>query len=111
MRGIPTPQPVKDLIIDRVKNGERVDDVSKEFGLYPNTLRNWLRDSGTYSRNSKHSGGLNPNTGESAASNRSPSDILTISKLQREKQELLEIIGELTVLTKQSKKKSGRSLS
>ena len=34
------------------------------------------------------------------------SEVLELSKLKREKQQLLEIIGELTVLTKQSKKKS-----
>jgi len=116
MKGIPTPQPVKDLIIDRIKNGERVDDVAKEFGLYPNTLRKWLNEASMYGKGGRGGRytGLNSNTneyGKSTSSNRSQSDILTISKLQREKQELLEIIGELTVLTKQSKKKSGRSLS
>lgn len=90
MKGVRVPKPVKELIISRVKNGEKIDDLAKEFNLFPNTIRKWLNSSVT-------------DSGRDLDSKRS--DILLISKLQREKQELLEIIGELTVLTKQSKKK------
>ncbi len=103
MKGTPVPEPVKELIITRIKNGEKVDELAKEFSLYPNTIRKWLRgfhSSSNFNQDGS-SGGSNNNH-----STRTKSDALLISKLQREKQELLEIIGELTVLTKQSKKKS-----
>lgn len=94
MKGTPTPQPVKDLIIERIKKGEKLDHLAKEFDIYPNTIRRWLKLLGI------------PTSNKSSTKS---SEILMISKLQREKQELLEIIGELTVLTKQSKKKSSRT--
>jgi transposase-like protein len=93
MRGIKVPEPVKTLIIERVKNGERVDDIAIEFNLYPNTIRKWLSD-------------LQIGVSVSSTGDKSRSEALEISKLKREKQQLLEIIGELTVLTRQSKKKS-----
>jgi len=93
MRGKKVPEPVKKLIIERVKNGERVDDLAIEFDLYPNTIRKWLSE-------------LQISISVSSARNRGRSEVLEISKLKREKQQLLEIIGELTVLTRQSKKKS-----
>jgi transposase-like protein len=98
MRGQPVPQPVKDLIINRVKNGEKVDDIASEFKIYPNTIRKWLKDEKLVS-DGVGSAGATGITGRSPTSS-----ALLISKLQREKQELLEIIGELTVLTKRSKK-------
>jgi len=113
MKGTVVPQPVKDLIIDRVKKGERVDDLALEFSLYPNTIRRWLRQSSgevgkaREMKESEQDSGCSPNPKRSKAY---PSVNLQISKLQREKQQLLEIIGELTVLTQQSKKKSGQSL-
>jgi len=98
MKGVHTPQPVKDLIIQRVKNGERVDDIALEFHLYPNTIRKWVsQNNSTTDRDSSS----NPTSSQTRAKT---SETLLISKLQREKQELLEIIGELTVLTKRSKK-------
>lgn len=42
MRGKKVPEPVKQLIIERVENGEKVDDIALEFDLYPNTIRKWL---------------------------------------------------------------------
>jgi hypothetical protein len=74
------------------KNGEKVDDLAFEFNLSPNSIRKWLKDKGV--------------TSIRGGSKVGSSEILQISKLQREKQQLLEIIGELTVLTRQSKKKS-----
>jgi transposase-like protein len=90
MRGIKVPEPVKQLIIERVKNGDRVDDLASEFDLYPNTIRKWLAELGVTTTDKK----------------KARSEALEISKLNREKEQLLAIIGELTVLTRQSKKKS-----
>ncbi len=91
MKGKRIPEPVRNIIIERVKNGERVDDVAGEFSINPNTIRKWLGELGIPVSSGKKKG---------------RSEALEISKLKREKQQLLEIIGELTVLTKQSKKKS-----
>ena len=91
MRGKKVPEPVKKLIIERVKNGEKVDEIATEFDLYPNTIRKWLSEL---------------QISVSSTGNKGRSEVLEISKLKREKQQLLEIIGELTVLTRQSKKKS-----
>ena len=99
MKGIRVPQPVKELIISRVRNGERVDDIAREFDLYPNTIRKWLKDIGVNSNSNNGSNCTQDGMNISKSSNS-----LLISKLQREKQELLAIIGELTVLTKRSKK-------
>ena len=89
MKGQPVPQKIKELILERIRNGESVAVLAEEFKLYPNTLRKWMKVSGV------QSSGI-----------RRTSELLEISKLKREKQQLLEIIGELTVLNKQSKKKS-----
>jgi transposase-like protein len=102
-KGTPVPQPVKDSIMDRVKKGESVDDLASEFDLYPNTIRRWLRQSSNES-------GDGWDQSKKKQSKSPPSLGLQISKLQKEKQQLLEIIGELTLLTQQSKKKVGRSL-
>lgn len=106
-KGTPVPQPVKDSITDRVKKGESVDDLASEFDLYPNTIRRWLRQN---SAGSNELGDDSQNVNSRSNSKSPPSLGLQVSKLQKEKQQLLEIIGELTVLTQQSKKKVGRSL-
>lgn len=89
MKGQPVPQKIQELILERIRKGEPVAALAEEFKLYPNTLRKWMNKAGV------RSGGA-----------RRTSELLEISKLKREKQQLLEIIGELTVLNKQSKKKS-----
>ena len=50
MRGVKVPEPVKQLIIERVKNGEKVDDLATEFSIYPNTIRKWLMKAGIPSK-------------------------------------------------------------
>jgi hypothetical protein len=35
MKGKRIPDPVRSIIIERVKNGERVDDVAGEFSINP----------------------------------------------------------------------------
>lgn len=115
MKGVIVPQPVRKLIIDRVDKGDLVDDLAIEFSLYPNTIRRWLRENQgdmnpeDDSRGSRGSGGSGDDSHSSFKTgqkkSKSPASLdLQISKLQREKQQLLEIIGELTVLTQQSKK-------
>lgn len=96
MKGVPFPQEIKDLIINRVRQGESVTVLATEFKVYPNTIRKWLAQAGGVS-------------GVSASGRNLRSNDLLLAKLQREKQELIAIIGELTVinreLSKQFKKK------
>jgi transposase-like protein len=95
MRGIPFSSEIKELIIKQVKDGKRIDDVAVEFKVYPNTIRKWLSQAGGVS-------GVSP-SGRNLRSN----DLL-ISKLQREKQDLIAIIGELTVINRELSKKKDR---
>lgn len=87
MRGVPFSDELKELIINKVKAGESIDVLAKEYKIYPNTIRKWLVVSGGVS-------GISP-TGRKLKSND-----LVIAKLNREKQELIAIIGELTVQLK-----------
>lgn len=78
-----TPE-VKDQIINRIKeNGERVPEIAKEFGLRPKSIYGWL-----------------------ASRNGGSCEILELSKLKREREVLLAIIGELTVANKLGGKKN-----
>lgn len=82
-RGYPTlTSEQKQEIINRVKEkGERVAELSKEYGVKPNTIYNLLRG--------QVSG---PNT------------LLELAKLKREKQALLQIIGQLVADQRLGKK-------
>lgn len=95
MRGVPFSQEVKELIINQVKDGKHIDDVAHEFKVYPNTIRKWLSQSGGVS-------------GVSVSGRNLRSNDLLISKLQREKQDLIAIIGELTVINRELSKKKDR---
>ncbi len=95
MRGIPFSIEIKELIINQVKEGKRIDDIAHEFKVYPNTIRKWLSQAGGIS-------------GVSASGRNLRSNDLLISKLQREKQDLIAIIGELTVINRELSKKKDR---
>lgn len=84
-RGYPSvTADVKDQIINKIKeNGEKVADIAKEYGLNPKLIYSWL-----------------------SSKNNSSGEILDLSKLRRERQALLAIIGELTVANKLSGKKN-----
>jgi transposase-like protein len=88
MKGVPFPSQIRELIIKRAREGDKIEDLAKEFKVYPNTIRKWLTVSGGVS-------GVNVVTGRNLRSN----DLL-MAKLNREKQELLVIIGELTLQLK-----------
>jgi len=95
-KGQATPIQIKELIIQRVKDGEKVDNLANEFNLYPNTIRKWLGQAG-----------LSSNSG-SNNNRRQTSESLEISRLKRQNQDLLSIIGELTVINKELSKKKSR---
>jgi uncharacterized protein YjcR len=69
------PKEIRDEVVAKAKNGQKVADLAETFGISTKTIYNWLaRDSG--------------------------SDTITIlkyNKLQRENAELKRIIGKLTL--------------
>jgi len=74
MKGYPllTPEQKREIISRIKEKGERVADLAKEYGVQPRTIYGYL------SRSGQHSGAL-----------------LELSRLKREKESLLKIIGEL----------------
>lgn len=82
-RGIPSlTAEQKEEIKKRIKeNGERVPDLAKEYGCSPKTIYNMLRN-----------GVAEPNT------------LLELSRLKRENEALLTIIGKLVADAKMGKK-------
>jgi transposase-like protein len=72
----------KQEIINRIKEkGEKVSDLSKEYGVVPKTIYNLLRK-----------------TAQGAGA------LLELAKLKRENEALLKIIGHLTVQERLGKK-------
>ena len=82
-KGYPSlTQEQRQAVISRIKEkGERVADLAKEYGVVPKTLYNLL------SRSTESSGTL-----------------LELSKLKREHEALLKIIGELVIDQRLGKK-------
>lgn len=99
MKGIPFPQEIKQLVIKRIREGDKIDDLAKEFKCTANTIRKWLAVSGGTSGISINSDGSSRNL---------RSNDLLMAKLQREKADLLAIIGELTVYNRELSKKKDR---
>jgi transposase-like protein len=87
MKGVTFANEIKELIIKKVKEGHSIDTLATEYKIYPNTIRKWLALSGGVS-------------GVSSTGRNLKSNDLVIAKLNREKQELMAIIGELTVQLK-----------
>jgi transposase-like protein len=68
------PQEVREEVLKKIRNGQKVSDVAKLHGISDMTIRTWLeRD-----------------TTSTAA------ETLEISRLKRENESLLRIIGQLT---------------
>lgn len=83
MTGYPllTPEQKREIIARVKEKGERVADLAKEYGVQPRTIYGYL------SRSGQNSG-----------------IVLELSKLKREKEALLKIIGELIADQKLGKK-------
>lgn len=72
---------IKEEVLFKVKQGISVSDLSSQYGLSGKTIYGWL----------------------SGASLKSPS-ALTLGKLRRERDDLLKLVGELTLLLKKGEK-------
>ena len=80
------PLPVKKQVLEQIKNGSTVKEMADQFQVSPKTIYTWL-------------------TKDSV----SQVSLAEYGKLKREKEDLLKIIGEITLeLTRSKKKKFGR---
>jgi transposase-like protein len=82
MKGKPTPPEVKSHILKSfIEDGVPVAELAKEYNLNPNTIYNWIKNS--------------------SISNNEDCDkqqlLLKVARLKREKQELIDLIGRLTI--------------
>lgn len=79
------PQEIKDQVLARIKEGVPVSQLSSEHGISIKTIYTWI------------SKGPVQNPG-----------VLQISRLKREKEDLLKLVGELTLkLKRREKNKDG----
>ena len=78
------PAPVKKRILEEIKNGLSVIKAGEKFNVSPKTIYGWL-----------------------AKESLSPISLIEYSSLRRERDDLLKIIGELTLEITRSKKKKG----
>lgn len=78
------PKEIKDEVLSLVKQGKKVPKIASEFGINPNTIYKWL-SIGT----------------KSEVSN------LEYSRIKRERDDLLKIVGNLTLEVEKRKKKRG----
>lgn len=72
---------IKAEIIQKVKEGGKVVDIAKQYGIYHKTIYHWMSNKVNQTN-----------------------EQLEISKLKRQNEELLRTIGELTVENNQLKK-------
>ena len=70
-----TPQEIKQEILDKVKSGEKVMDLAKQYGISDKTIYYWLRQS----------------TGEQVVS------LVQYNRLKRENEELKRLLGEISL--------------
>lgn len=81
------PQAVKDEVLGKIRGGRRVVEVAREHGINEMTVRNWLER-------------------DTAAG---ASEILETSRLRRENEALLRLVGQLTYESEQQKKNQRRA--
>lgn len=75
------PQEIKEQVLERVKSGVPVSQLSQEHGISLKTIYTWI------------SKGTVQNPG-----------VLQLAKLKREKEDLLKLVGELTLKLKRGEK-------
>jgi len=69
------PKEIKIEVISKVKSGEKVTDLAKQYGISDNTIYNWLHKE----------------TGDQIVS------VVQYNKLKRENEELKRLIGEISL--------------
>jgi transposase-like protein len=79
---------VKEEVLGKIRGGQRVSEVARAHGLNEQTVRNWLERE----------------TGSTAA------ETLELSRLRRENETLLRIIGQLTYRSEVREKNQHRGV-
>lgn len=80
------PKAFKEEILGKIRGGRKVSDVAREHGIADTTVRNWLeRDTVSGS-----------------------AEILETSRLRRENEALLRLVGQLTYQSEMQKKNQRR---
>lgn len=77
---------IKDEAIRKVKEGKKVKDVAAEYGVDPKRIYNWL----------------------SRSANGSDKDALELSRLKRENEALMRLVGRITYEQELAKKNWSR---
>ena len=78
---------VKEEVLGKIRSGRKVGEVAREHGITEMTVRNWLER-------------------DTAAG---ASEILETSRLRRENEALLRLVGQLTYESEQQKKNQRRA--
>jgi len=78
---------VKEEVLGKIRNGRKVAEVAREHGINEMTVRNWLE----------------------RATTAGASEILEMSRLRRENEALLRLVGQLTYESEQQKKNQRRA--
>jgi len=78
------PKEIKDEVFTRIKQGQKVPQIASEYGISTKTIYNWL-SSGVQSEVST----------------------LEYARLKRERDDLLRLVGNLTLEVEKRKKKRG----
>lgn len=79
-------QEVRQEVLAKIQAGRKVSAVAAEYGIHETTVRNWL---------SRDTGGRS-------------GEILELSRLRRENEELLRLVGMLTYESETGKKNNTR---
>jgi transposase-like protein len=88
MKGVKSKQEIKDLILSKINQGCAASQLATEYSISPNTIYTWISQSANSDKDKQ-------------------SMILENSRLKREKQELIELIGRLTIdVSRLNKKKA-----
>lgn len=81
------PKEIREEVLNKIRQGRKVSAVAREYGINEQTIRNWLeRDTG---------------------GNRS--EVLELSRLRRENEALLRLVGQLTYESEVQKKNRQRA--
>ena len=77
---------IREEVIGKIRAGKKVSEVAAEYGIVGKTVRSWL---------SRETGGKS-------------SELLEMSRLRRENEALLELVGRLTLVSSLAEKKARR---
>jgi transposase-like protein len=77
---------IRKEVLSKIRAGKKVSEVAAEYGIVGKTVRNWL---------SQETGGKS-------------SELLEMSRLRRENEALLELVGRLTLDSSLAEKKARR---